>query len=227
MPPSSPPLVPSPSPGFPWGGYTAARWVLGPFRVIGGRFFPFTCEGRERVPAGPVVVAANHLSHLDPVMVAMAVDRPIRFLAVDELYGRSAFFDRLTLWLGAIPLPRSRVPLGALRLALAELAAGGTVGVYPEGMRVWVWDESRPKRGAAWLARRAGVPLLPVAVAGSEEALGRGTTRVSRRPIHVVVCEAIDPADFAEGPDPVGAITAEWRGRVDRALQGAYRRLTP
>lgn len=227
MPPSSPPLAQSLSPGFPRGGYTAARWVLGPFRFIGGRFFPFTCEGRVQVPAGPVVVAANHLSHLDPVMVAMAVDRPIRFLAVDELYGRSAFFDRLTLWLGAIPLPRSRAPLGALRLALAELAAGGTVGVYPEGMRVWAWDESRPKRGAAWLARRAGVPLLPVAVAGSEEALGRGTTRVSRRPIHVVVCEAIDPADFAGAPDPVGAITAEWRGRVDRALQGAYRRLTP
>lgn len=227
MPLSSPPLAPSLSSGFPRGGYTAARCALGLSRFAGGRFFPTSGEGRERVPAGPVVVAANHFSHLDPVLVAMTAGRPIRFLAVDELYGRSAFFDRLTLWLGAIPLPRSRVPLGALRLALAELAAGGTVGVFPEGMRVWAWDESRPKQGAAWLARRAGVPLLPVAVAGSEEALGRGTTRVSRRPIHIVVCEAIDPADYAGAPDPVGAITAEWRERVDRALQGAYRRLTP
>ena len=129
------------------------------------------------------MVAANHFSHLDPVIVAVATGRPIRYLAVDELFGRSAFFDRLTLWLGAIPLPRTRLPLGALRLALAELAAGGTVGVYPEGMRVWAWGEVVPKSGAAWLARRAGVPLLPVAVAGSEEAMGRGTTRVSRRPI--------------------------------------------
>jgi len=187
-----------------------------------GRYFPLVCTGRERVPPGPLVVAANHFSHLDPVVVAVAVGRPIRYLAVDELFGRSAFFDWLTLWLGAIPLPRSRLPLEALRLALAELDAGGTVGVYPEGMRVWVWDEVEPKRGAAWLARRAGVPLLPVAVAGSEEALGRGTTSAARRPIGATVCEPIFPGDFAASPDPVGEMTAEWRRRVGEALRRAY-----
>ncbi len=196
--------------------------MLPPFRLIGRHFFPLTCEGSERVPPGPLVVAANHFSHLDPVMVSVAVRRPIRFLALDELYGRSGFFDWLTLWLGAIPLPRAAPPLGALRLALAELDAGGTVGLYPEGMRVWVWGEAVPKRGAAWLARRAGVPLLPVAVAGSEEALGRGTTRVSRQAIHVVVGEPIFPADFAGAADPLGAMTAEWRRRVDAALRRAY-----
>jgi 1-acyl-sn-glycerol-3-phosphate acyltransferase len=187
-----------------------------------GVFFPLTCEGRDRVPPGPLVVAANHFSHLDPVIVAIAARRPIRFLAVDELFGRSAFFDGLTLWLGAIPLPRSRAPLGALRLALTELKAGTAVGVFPEGMRVWSWGETPPKRGAAWLARRAGVPLLPVAVAGSEEALGRGTKRVSRQPIRAIVCEPIHPADFSGSPDPLGAITAEWRRRVDEALRRAY-----
>ena len=195
--------------------------MLPPFRFIGARYFPFSREGKERVPAGPLVVAANHFSHLDPVLVSMGVGRPIRYLAVDELYGRSGFFDWLTLWLGAIPLPRSRAPLGALRLALAELAAGGTVGLYPEGMRVWVWGEAEPKRGAAWLARRAGVPLLPVAVSGSEQALGRGTTRVSRQPIHVAVCDPIHPGDFAVLLDPVGAMTAEWRRRVGEALNRA------
>ncbi len=95
--------------------------------LVLGRYFPLTCEGRERVPLGPLVVAANHFSHLDPVVVTVATGRPIRYLAVDELYGRSAFFDGLTLWLGAIPMPRSRAPIGALRCALAELAAGGAV----------------------------------------------------------------------------------------------------
>jgi 1-acyl-sn-glycerol-3-phosphate acyltransferase len=169
-----------------------------------------------------VVIAANHFSHLDPVIVAIAARRPIRFLAVDELFGRSAFFDGLTRWLGAIPLPRSRVPLAALRLALAVLKDGITVGLFPEGMRVWSWGETPPKRGAAWLARRAGVPLLPVAVAGSEEALGRGTKRVSRRPIRAIVCEPIHPADFSGMPDPLGAMTAEWRRRIDEALRRAY-----
>lgn len=222
MPLSSRTLEPRLSPGFPWGGRTAGRAVVGVGRVVLGRYFPLECEGRERVPEGPLVVAANHFSHLDPVIVAVATGRPIRYLAVDELFGRSAFFDRLTLWLGAIPLPRTRLPLGALRLALAELDAGGTVGVYPEGMRVWAWGEVVPKRGAAWLARRAGVPLLPVAVAGSEEAMGRGTTRASRRPIRAVVGEPILPADFAGSPDPVGDMTAEWRQQVGAALHRAY-----
>jgi 1-acyl-sn-glycerol-3-phosphate acyltransferase len=196
-------------------------------RRLLGWFFPFTHEGEERVPPGPLVVAANHFSHLDPVFVSLAVGRPLRFLAVDELYGRSGFFDWLTLWLGAIPLPRTRPPLGAMRLALAELDAGGTVGLYPEGLRVWVWGEVDAKRGAAWLAHRSGVPLLPVALAGSEEALGRGTARVSRQPVHAVVCPPMFPADYAAAPDPVGAMTTEWRLRVDEGLRHAYEQMRP
>ena len=225
MPPSFTTLEPRTNPGFPWGGYTASRGLVVAGRVLLGRFFPLTCEGRERVPNGPLVVAANHFSHLDPVLGAVAVGRPIRYLAVDELFGRSAFFDNLTLWLGAIPMPRNRAPIGALRVALAELGAGGTVGLYPEGMRVWTWGEAEPKPGAAWLARRAGVPLLPVAVAGSEEALGRGTTRVARRPIHVTVCDPLHPADWEGTGDPVGAMTQEWKRRVGEALGRAYGRL--
>jgi 1-acyl-sn-glycerol-3-phosphate acyltransferase len=224
LPPSLPTLEPRTSPGLPWGGYTASRGVVVAGRVLLGRFFPLTCEGGQRVPEGPLVVAANHFSHLDPVLVAVAVGRPIRYLAVDELYGRSAFFDNLTLWLGAIPMPRTRAPVGALRLALAELDAGGTVGLYPEGMRVWTWGEAELKRGAAWLARRSGVPLLPVAVAGSEEALGRGATRVARRPIHVAVCAPLHPADWSSAADPLGAMTEEWRRRVGEALGRVYGR---
>jgi 1-acyl-sn-glycerol-3-phosphate acyltransferase len=181
-----------------------------------------TLAGREMVPEGPMVVAANHFSHLDPVAVSLVVDRPIRFLAVDELYGNSRFFDNLTLWLGAIPMPRTRAPLGALRLAIAELEAGGTVGLFPEGVRVWRWGERPAKRGAAWLAVRLGVPLLPVAVAGTDDAMGRGIEKISRRPLHVEVCRPIVPADYADEADPVGAMTAEWRERIDAVLRPWY-----
>jgi 1-acyl-sn-glycerol-3-phosphate acyltransferase len=196
-------------------------------RLLGRWYFPLTLAGGEHVPPGPLVVAANHFSHLDPVIVALAVGRPIRYLAVDELYGRSSFFDNLTLWLGAIPMPRTQAPVGALRVALAELDAGGTVGLYPEGMRVWTWGETEPKRGAAWLARRAGVPLLPVAVAGSEQAMGRGTPRVSRRPIHVAVCEPIYPGDWEGVADPLKGMMDEWERRVGEAVARAYRQFGP
>jgi 1-acyl-sn-glycerol-3-phosphate acyltransferase len=170
------------------------------------------------LPPGPVVVAANHYSHLDPVVVGIAVRRPVRFLAVDELFGRSRFFDGLTTWLGAIPMTRTKIPLGPMRTALAELASGGSVGLFPEGVRVWHWGEQRPKRGAAWLARRAGVPLVPVAIQGSDVAMGRGTGRILRSPMRAEVGAALDPERFAGEPDPVGALTEAWRSEVDRML---------
>jgi 1-acyl-sn-glycerol-3-phosphate acyltransferase len=176
------------------------------------------------VPDGPLVVAANHFSHLDPVLVGLAVVRKIRFLAVDELYGNSRFFDNLTFWLGAIPMSRTRAPLGALRLAIAELESGGAVGLYPEGVRVWRWGEQEPKRGAAWLARRVGASLLPVAIAGSEEAMGRGTPKIRRRPMHVTVCPPLHPEEFTEAPEPLAAMTEEWRRRIDAALALWYGR---
>ena len=187
-----------------------------------GRYFPMTSAGEDLVPAGPVVVAANHFSNLDPVITSFVLDRPIRYLAVDELYGNSRLFDGLIFWLGTIPMSRTGVPLGALRLAIAELESGGTVGLYPEGVRVWRWGEQIPKQGAAWLARRVGVPLVPVAIAGSDEAMGRGNGGVDRRPIHAEVCRPIMPGDFDAHLDAVKAMTDLWRDRVDEALRCWY-----
>lgn len=186
-------------------------------RFAGKIMFSLEVE-RAPVPDGPVVFAANHLSHLDPIVVGFAAQQPVRFLAVDELYGRSRVFDRLTLWLGAIPMTRTRVPFGPLKLALGELAAGQSIGLFPEGVRVWAWGEREPKRGAAWLSARAGVPLVPVAITGSDLAMGREARSISRAPIRVTVCDAILPTDHASAPDPVGSMTDEWRLRVDAAL---------
>jgi 1-acyl-sn-glycerol-3-phosphate acyltransferase len=196
--------------------------TLRPARLLLGGYLSYRSRGRHLVPDGPVVVAANHFSHLDPVIVSLGVGRPIRFLAVDELYGNSRLFDRLILWLGTIPLTRVRIPLGALRTAMAELEAGGVVGLFPEGVRVWTWGEvDRPKRGAAWLARRTGASLLPVAVTGTDQAMGRGTARISPRPVFVTVCEPLLPSDFDDRPDPEGAMMEAWRERIDEALRDA------
>ena len=205
--------------GFPAGGQRFWRVTrpaaLALFRV----WFSFSHEGAERIPDGPVVFAANHFSHLDPVMVGATVNRPVRYLAVDELYGNAPFFDWFTVWLGAIPMSRTRAPLGALRIALDELASGGSVGLFPEGVRVWTWKEVGPKRGAAWLARRAGVPLVPVAIFGSDDAMGRGQLKIERRPIRTMVCEPIEPADYEAEPDPLGAMVLVWDQRIDEALR--------
>lgn len=186
-------------------------------RLLGRLMFSIRFE-RAPLPDGPVVFAANHFSHLDPVVVGMASGRPVRYLAVDELYGRSRFFDRLTLWLGAIPMTRTRIPFGPLKLALGELAAGTSIGLFPEGVRVWAWGEREPKRGAAWLAFRADVPLVPVAITGTDQAMGRGARRISRAQVTVTVCDPIHPSEYVGEPDPVVALTAEWRRRIEAVV---------
>jgi len=214
-------LAHRPEIGFPRGARTAWRLAAPIARGLGRWWVDFERRGLA-LPSGPVVVAANHFSNVDPVVVGMTAGRPIRFLAVDELFGNSSTFDALTHWLGAIPLSRTRAPLGALRLALAELGAGGSVGVFPEGVRVWAWGETAPRRGAAWLARRAGVPLVPIMVAGTDQVMGRGGHRIARSRVTATVCEPILPADYRGHHDPIGAMTEEWRSRVGAELERVY-----
>ena len=216
-------LEPRRRPGFPLGASPAWRAAIPLGSALSRWWVDFERAGQPP-PDGPIVVAANHYSHVDPALVSFTVRRPIRYLALDELYGNSRFFDRFTLFFGAIPVSRTRAPIGALRLALAELASGGTVGLFPEGVRVWTWGEAEPKRGAAWLARRAGVPLVPVALAGTDLVMGRGARRISRSPVLGVVCEPIFPEDYSEHDDPVGAMTEKWAKRVGVALRDAYGR---
>lgn len=184
--------------------------------------FPFSVTRRAPLPGGPVVIAANHQSHLDPPVVGLAVVRPVRFLALDELWGESAFLDAAFRTFRAIPLSRTSYPLAAMRTALQYLAGGGRVGVFPEGRRVERWGETAPRRGAAWLALRAGAPLVPVAVVGTERAMPpERPMRLHRAPIHVVIGSPLQPDSFRRGADPVGDLTEAWRSRIDEELTSA------
>ena len=146
------------------------------------------------LPAPPYVLASNHFSHLDPPVIGALVRRPVQYLALDELIGVNRFLDVSLRMFGAIPLPRGRVSVRAIRAALARLEAGGIVGVFPEGRRVARFGDTIPKRGAAWLARRAGVPMVPVAVIGTDRAMGLDN-KVHRARVRVVFGEAIAPGD--------------------------------
>lgn len=186
-------------------------------KVLGRALWDLEIAGAEQLPAGPKVVAANHYSHLDPVILGIPLG-PARFLAVDELYGNWGWFDGVITWLGAIPLTRTRVPFGAMKEALVTLDAGGTIGMFPEGRRVWTWGEAAPKRGAAWLAQRAGVPLVPIAIEGSDGSLGRESTRLRRWPVRIAITEPIDPHACAPGKPGTLDMMETWRQRVGQAL---------
>lgn len=196
--------------------------AIPPMRLAARALLDLEVTGAEHVPSrGGLIVAANHLSHLDPPVVTIAVDRDIRYIALDDLFGRGVLFDRFTLFFGAIPTNRDGIPLGPLREAIGHVAAGGTVGFFPEGRRVAYWGESEPKLGAAWLAWMTGAPLLPVAVHGTERLLSASFEAIRRPSVRVWVEEPLLWHDFAKCVDPVGAMTERWRHVVGGHL-GAW-----
>jgi 1-acyl-sn-glycerol-3-phosphate acyltransferase len=162
------------------------------------------------VPPGPVVVAANHESLLDPPLLALTARQPLHFLAKIELwrYPPGAW---LMDALGGIPIRRDRRDLLSVDRAEELLRAGESVAIFPQGtVQGGAWT-----RGAARLALTTGAPLVPVRIIGTRHALSRGRVRFPK--LRLIVCEPI-PVEQAK-PTMAAAkqLTAELQRRVDAA----------
>lgn len=208
--------MPRPKDGFTGLGF--ATWVVAAKRSTPIFRWIWDLEVVGRVPDGPFVVGANHLSHVDPVIVGKVVG-PMRFLAVDELYGNYRAFDRMITGFGAIPLARSGVPISALRISDGYLRAGGVVGIFPEGKIVWSWGELPPKRGGAWLALRTGVPLVPLSLWGTQHSFGKGARRIERMPVRVEVGPPLRAEDYPGRPlEASKQMIGDWKDWMDQSI---------
>lgn len=125
-------------------------------------FFGCEIEGIQNVPAhGPLLVAANHKSYLDPVLVGALLPREIRYFAKKELFS-VPFFGSLIRWYGAIAVDRSGFDRKAVESALETLRRGEGLLVFPEGTRIRRTGRAEPKIGVGMLAVRSGAPVVPV-----------------------------------------------------------------
>jgi len=153
-----------------------------PFRLLRSALirvlFPplgLTVEGLEHVPStGGILVVSNHLHNADPVLLSIAFPRPLHFMAKKELF-RLHFIGWLIRRVGAFPVDRQKADRGALRRAEAVLAQGIAVGMFPEGTRSRTAALGPAHPGAALLALRTEVPILPVTIVGSERLPWNGT----------------------------------------------------
>jgi 1-acyl-sn-glycerol-3-phosphate acyltransferase len=165
---------------------TTTRLVLAPLARLA---FRPVIEGRDNVPRrGPVILAANHLSFIDSVVIPLVAPRPVAFLAKAEYFRQPGLKGWLTrTWftgIGAIPVQRNghRAAQTSLELALDVLADGRAFGIHPEGSRSRDGRIYRGRTGVAWLALASGAPVVPVAVLGTDriQPVGARLPRVGR-----------------------------------------------
>ncbi|MFM9085582.1 MAG: lysophospholipid acyltransferase family protein [Acidimicrobiia bacterium] len=183
--------------------------------------------GREHVPAsGAYLVAPIHRSNVDTPIAAAVTPRRVRFMGKDSLW-KVRWLGAVLSALGGFPVTRGTADLEAMRRCLEVLRRGEPLVVFPEGTR-----QSGPSvhplfDGAAYLAVKAGVPIIPVGIGGSEHVMPKGSWGVRLRRCHVTIGAPIVPpavTDRAAVREATAALTRELSLRLQEAFDDARQR---
>lgn len=196
--------------------YGRTRLATWPLRRL---WLDIDVEGMANVPeTGPAILAANHLSFLDSMLLMYETPRRVTFLGKAE-YLDSRWTRRLFPAAGMIPVDRSgRGIAQSLRQALGRLADGEVVGIFPEGTRSRNGLLHRGHPGVAHLALRSGAPILPVGIIGTDRVQPPGQ-RLPRRsaPVTVKFGAPVDLGAWHRAK-PVGATKREITAEVMHAI---------
>ncbi|MDW8327357.1 MAG: lysophospholipid acyltransferase family protein [Anaerolineales bacterium] len=199
------------------------RFLRGLFRFLGWLLFRQEVYGLENIPAsGPFLVVVNHLGIADPPLVFINVQRQMVVFAADK-WKKVPGIRQLLEAAGVIWVARGEADLSAIKAALAVLKSGRPLGMAPEGTRSRTHALQRGKTGAAYLADRTGVPIVPIGISGSER-LAENLRRLRRTPVRLVVGKPfyLPPNGRASG-DLLEAYTTQIMCRIAALLPPEYR----
>jgi 1-acyl-sn-glycerol-3-phosphate acyltransferase len=184
-----------------------------------------TVEGLDNIPSqGPVIVASNHLSFADSLVIPIVTPRKVTFLAKEQYFTGTGLKGALSrAWftgIGMVPVDRddSRAALASLDIALDVLSHGGAFGIYPEGTRSRDGRLYRGRTGVAHLALTSGAPVVPAGIAGTQDLQPVGS-RLPR--LADVTVKFGEPLHFQQRYDgvPPGRARREVTEQVMNAIQ--------
>ena len=139
----------------------------------------------KRPKTGGVLLVSNHQSNLDPIVLAVQLQRKVSFFAKVELF-ENRYFGWLIRELNAFPVRRGEGDIGAVREAIHRLKEGRVLTLFPEGTRSRTGEIGTIQAGIAMIVRRAGVPVVPAVIDGSYLAWPKSRSLPRRHPIRVM-----------------------------------------
>ena len=188
-----------------WASYHLLKWSL--VSPMLHTYFRIKIHGAENVPkSGAAIAVSNHASYFDPPVLSNCVGRPVAFMAKEELFKVPLFKQGIKLY-GAYPVKRSTGDRSALRATTAALESGWIAAIFLQGTRSDDAKISDPKLGAAWIAAKTQVPLLPISLWGTEKIL-KGSSFPKPVGLTVRIGEIIAPPPSTKKAD-LQAVTEE------------------
>ncbi len=209
--------------------YDTPAWFWVTLRTIARFIYPLLARvrvvGRENVPKeGAFIIASNHLAWMDVPLVPSFLKRKVVYMAKEELfYGKAGWIVR---FLGAFPVKRGEADRQSLRAADTQIKAGKIFMIFPEGTRSKIHQLGKGHVGLGMIALRAGVPVIPVAVWGSEYIFNKWRPRVTisyGKPLHLAPKgNKITREDIEEATDEVMRAIAAMMPPAYRGMYGDH-----
>ena len=156
-------------------------------------YFRGRIYGAEKVPqSGALIAVCNHASDFDPPILSNCLRRPVSYMAKEELFKVPLLKQGIKLY-GAYPVKRGASDRSAIRAAMKALENGWIAGIFLDGTRAKNGRINNPKLGAALIAAKTRVPLIPVSLWGTEKILSKGSLIPNPVPITIRIGDVIEP----------------------------------
>jgi 1-acyl-sn-glycerol-3-phosphate acyltransferase len=171
-------------------GYCLSRLILKLFCKI---IFRIKGRGQENIPkSGSFILASNHVSYLDPVVLGVAATRKLTYMARDDLFSNPYLGWWLSL-VGVLSIKRDSADFSALRSAMRCLREGKAIALFPEGRRRMPQEKNlSPQPGIGFLAKKSGSLVIPAYIKGTDEALPKGASSIRMKKVSVTFGKPVE-----------------------------------